>query len=81
MTEGPKYNVLPIDDAARVQWYEAMNGQQAGDPAKLARTLVTIVGQEPPPRRIIAGFPQVEGGRIAAAELLAVASDPRAILA
>jgi NAD(P)-dependent dehydrogenase (short-subunit alcohol dehydrogenase family) len=41
--------------AARVQWYEAMNGQQAGDPAKLALTLVTIVSQESPPRRFIAG--------------------------
>ena len=41
--------------AARVQWYEAMNGQQAGDPAKLARALVTIASQEQPPRRFIAG--------------------------
>ena len=41
--------------AERVQWYEAMNGQQAGDPAKLAQALVTIVGQEPTPRRFIAG--------------------------
>jgi NAD(P)-dependent dehydrogenase (short-subunit alcohol dehydrogenase family) len=39
----------------RVQWYEAMNGQQAGDPAKLAQALVTIVGQQRPPRRFIAG--------------------------
>ena len=28
--------------AERVQWYESMNGQQAGDPAKLARALITI---------------------------------------
>ena len=41
--------------AARVQWYEAMNGQQAGDPAKLARVLVTIASQEQLPRRFIAG--------------------------
>lgn len=41
--------------AARVQWYEAMNGQQAGDPAKLARALVTIAGLAQPPRRFIAG--------------------------
>ena len=41
--------------AARVQWYESMNGQQAGDPAKLARALVTIASQEQPPRRLIAG--------------------------
>lgn len=41
--------------AARVQWYEAMNGQQAGDPARLARALITIADQEQPPRRFIAG--------------------------
>jgi len=41
--------------AERVQWYEAMNGQQAGDPAKLARALITIISQEQPPRRFIAG--------------------------
>src|ERR671922_1060328 len=41
--------------AERVQWYEAMNGQQSGDPAKLARALVTIASQEQPPRRFIAG--------------------------
>lgn len=41
--------------AARVQWYEAMNGQQAGDPARLARALVTIAGLAQPPRRFIAG--------------------------
>ncbi len=41
--------------AERVQWYESMNGQQAGDPAKLARALITIASQEQPPRRFIAG--------------------------
>ena len=41
--------------AERVQWYESMNGQQAGDPAKLARALVTIANQQQPPRRFIAG--------------------------
>jgi NAD(P)-dependent dehydrogenase (short-subunit alcohol dehydrogenase family) len=41
--------------AHRVQWYENMNGEQAGDPAKLARALVAIAGQDQPPRRFIAG--------------------------
>ena len=41
--------------AERVQWYEGMNGQQAGDSAKLARALITIASQEQPPRRFIAG--------------------------
>ncbi len=38
-----------------MQWYTDMNGQQVGDPAKLARALVTIAGQEQPPHRFIAG--------------------------
>jgi hypothetical protein len=38
-----------------VQWFEAMNGRQAGDPARLAQALITIAGQQPPPRRFIAG--------------------------
>jgi NAD(P)-dependent dehydrogenase (short-subunit alcohol dehydrogenase family) len=41
--------------AARRAWYESQNGQQSGDPAKLARALVMIAGQQPPPRRFIAG--------------------------
>ena len=41
--------------AAQREGYEAQNGRQAGDPAKLARALVTIASQEQPPRRFIAG--------------------------
>ena len=40
--------------AERVEWYEAMNGQQVGDPAKLARALVTIAAEPQPPRRFVA---------------------------
>jgi NAD(P)-dependent dehydrogenase (short-subunit alcohol dehydrogenase family) len=39
----------------RREWYEAQNGQQSGDPAKLAQALLTITSQQPPPRRFIAG--------------------------
>jgi NAD(P)-dependent dehydrogenase (short-subunit alcohol dehydrogenase family) len=58
--ESTTYATPSIDDyadhhAERVQWYESMNGQQAGDPAKLARALITIASQEQPPRRFIAG--------------------------
>jgi NAD(P)-dependent dehydrogenase (short-subunit alcohol dehydrogenase family) len=35
--------------------WKATHGQQAGDPAKLAKALVTIASQEPPPRRFLAG--------------------------
>jgi NAD(P)-dependent dehydrogenase (short-subunit alcohol dehydrogenase family) len=41
--------------AARREWYEAQNGQQSGDPDKLAQALLTIVGLQSPPRRFIAG--------------------------
>jgi NAD(P)-dependent dehydrogenase (short-subunit alcohol dehydrogenase family) len=40
--------------AERVQWYDNMHGQQEGDPAKLARALLTIADQQPPPTRFIA---------------------------
>jgi NAD(P)-dependent dehydrogenase (short-subunit alcohol dehydrogenase family) len=36
-------------------WWEAQRGEQPGDPAKLARALVTIAGEQPPPRRFLAG--------------------------
>jgi NAD(P)-dependent dehydrogenase (short-subunit alcohol dehydrogenase family) len=38
-----------------VEYWKAQNGRQSGDPAKLARALITIARQEPPPRRFIAG--------------------------
>jgi hypothetical protein len=38
-----------------------MNGKQTGDPAKLARAIITIAGQSPPPRRFIAGADAIGG--------------------
>ena len=38
-----------------VEYWKAQNGRQSGDPAKLARALVAIADQNPPPRRFIAG--------------------------
>jgi len=38
-----------------VDYWKAQNGQQSGDPAKLARARITIANQEQPPRRFIAG--------------------------
>jgi NAD(P)-dependent dehydrogenase (short-subunit alcohol dehydrogenase family) len=38
-----------------VEYWKSQNGQQSGDPAKLARALMTLAGQQPPPRRFIAG--------------------------
>src|SRR5215207_10608769 len=39
----------------QLEFWKAQNGQQSGDPAKLARALIVISSQEPPPRRFIAG--------------------------
>jgi NAD(P)-dependent dehydrogenase (short-subunit alcohol dehydrogenase family) len=39
----------------QLEFWKAQNGRQTGDPAKLARALITIASQEPPPRRFIAG--------------------------
>jgi NAD(P)-dependent dehydrogenase (short-subunit alcohol dehydrogenase family) len=38
-----------------LEYWKSQNGRQSGDPAKLARALVAIAGEEPPPRRFIAG--------------------------
>jgi NAD(P)-dependent dehydrogenase (short-subunit alcohol dehydrogenase family) len=51
---------LSIDDyaersAAQRKWWSAQDGQQAGDPAKLAAALVAVADENPPPRRFIAG--------------------------
>jgi NAD(P)-dependent dehydrogenase (short-subunit alcohol dehydrogenase family) len=41
--------------AQQLEFWKAQNGNQSGDPAKLAQALITIAGQDPPPRRFIAG--------------------------
>jgi NAD(P)-dependent dehydrogenase (short-subunit alcohol dehydrogenase family) len=41
--------------AIQLEFWNMQNGRQSGDPAKLARALITIATQEPPPRRFIAG--------------------------
>jgi NAD(P)-dependent dehydrogenase (short-subunit alcohol dehydrogenase family) len=58
--ESTNYAQPSIEDyAARNEaqhdFWEGQNGQQSGDPAKLAQALVTITDQQPPPRRFIAG--------------------------
>jgi NAD(P)-dependent dehydrogenase (short-subunit alcohol dehydrogenase family) len=55
----------PIDEyaeraAAQRTWWQAQDGRQAGDPDKLARALLTIAAEEPPPRRFIAGTDVIE---------------------
>src|SRR5687767_11226148 len=41
--------------AKQLEFWKTQNGLQTGDPAKLARALILISSQEPPPRRFIAG--------------------------
>jgi NAD(P)-dependent dehydrogenase (short-subunit alcohol dehydrogenase family) len=58
--ESSTYAEMSIEDYAERNaqirpWWEAQNGKQAGDPAKLAKALITIASQEEPPLRWIAG--------------------------
>ena len=58
--ESTNYATASIEDyaqrnAAQREFWESQNGQQTGDPAKLAQALLTIADQEQPPRRFIAG--------------------------
>jgi NAD(P)-dependent dehydrogenase (short-subunit alcohol dehydrogenase family) len=58
--ESTNYAPPSIDDyaergAEQREWWTAQNGQQGGDPAKLAQALITIADEENPPRRFIAG--------------------------
>jgi len=74
--ESTSYAETSIDDYAertaqtRPAW-EAMSGKQGGDPAKLARALVTVIDQEQPPLRWVAGADAVETVEQNANELLA----------
>jgi NAD(P)-dependent dehydrogenase (short-subunit alcohol dehydrogenase family) len=58
--ESTNYAPASIEDyaernAAMRELYESMDDKQPGDPAKLAQALLTIVDQEQPPFRFIAG--------------------------
>jgi NAD(P)-dependent dehydrogenase (short-subunit alcohol dehydrogenase family) len=55
--------------AKQMEFWKGYNGQQSGDPAKLAQALITISGQEKPPRRFIAGADAVETAEKVAAML------------
>ena len=51
---------LTIDDyaersSAQRKWWQTQDGQQAGDPDRLAQALLRIASEVPPPRRFIAG--------------------------
>ena len=56
---------------AQLEWWKAQNGRQGGDPAKLARALLTIAREEPPPRRFLAGADAIATADLKVAELQA----------
>ncbi|MFF1680500.1 SDR family oxidoreductase [Streptomyces sp. NBC_00243] len=73
-----------IDDyaertTATIAAWKSMNGQQTGDPAKLARALLAIAGQEKPLLRFVAGADAIEGVEAKARELLAQAQASRVL--
>jgi len=55
--------------AKQMEFWKGYNGQQSGDPAKLAQALITISSQEKPPRRFIAGADAVRTAEQVAATL------------
>ncbi len=69
---------LSIEDyaprtAPRIEGMKSMNGKQPGDPAKLARALLSLAGQDEPPQRFVAGVDAIEAAEAKARELLAQA--------
>ncbi|MDB5207988.1 MAG: short-chain dehydrogenase/reductase [Flavisolibacter sp.] len=58
--QSTKYAANPIPDYTEkreqlMQFWKGANGQQTGDPVKLAKALVTITAEEKPPLRFLAG--------------------------
>jgi NAD(P)-dependent dehydrogenase (short-subunit alcohol dehydrogenase family) len=76
--ESTTYAQPSIEDYAErttqtVAAWNAMNGQQAGDPAKLATALVQLASQDEPPRRWVAGADAIATIEQKAKDLLAQA--------
>jgi NAD(P)-dependent dehydrogenase (short-subunit alcohol dehydrogenase family) len=55
--------------APLLDYWKSQNGKQSGDPEKLARALITIADQDPPPRRFIAGADAIATAEQKIAEL------------
>jgi NAD(P)-dependent dehydrogenase (short-subunit alcohol dehydrogenase family) len=76
--ESTNYAKASIDDYAErtiqtVAAWNAMNGQQGGDPAKLANALVQLAGRDEPPARWVAGADAIATVEQKAKHLLAQA--------
>jgi NAD(P)-dependent dehydrogenase (short-subunit alcohol dehydrogenase family) len=72
--ESTKFAERTIEDynerrAKQMEFWKGYNGQQSGDPAKLAQALIAISSQEKPPRRFIAGADAVATAEQVAATL------------
>jgi NAD(P)-dependent dehydrogenase (short-subunit alcohol dehydrogenase family) len=80
--ESTNYAEPSIDDYAErteqtVAVWNSMNGQQGGDPAKLAEALVRLAGQDEPPLRFAAGADAIATFEEKANDLLAQADAHR----
>jgi NAD(P)-dependent dehydrogenase (short-subunit alcohol dehydrogenase family) len=80
--ESTKYAEFSIEDYAErteqtVTAWKSMNGQQGGDPAKLADALVILADSEQPPLRFAAGADAVAAFEQKARDLLAQADAHR----
>src|SRR5918995_3376686 len=76
--ESTNYAEPSIDDYAErteqtVAVWNSMNGQQGGDPTKLANALVRLAGQDEPPLRFVAGADAIATVEQKAKDLLAQA--------
>ena len=72
--QSTKYADNPIADYNErreqlMQFWKGANGQQPGDPAKLAEALITITSEEKPPLRFLAGADAVDTAEQVAATL------------
>jgi NAD(P)-dependent dehydrogenase (short-subunit alcohol dehydrogenase family) len=84
--ESTNYAEPSIEDYAErteqtVAAWNSMNGQQGGDPAKLAEALVRLAGQEEPPLRFAAGADAIATVEQKASDLLAQADAHRELSA
>jgi putative intracellular protease/amidase len=74
--ESTKYAASSIDDYAErtgqtVAAWNSMNGRQGGDPARLAKAVVQLAGQDEPPLRFVAGADAMAAVEKKAEDLLA----------
>jgi len=72
--QSTKYADNPIEDYSEkrellMAFWKGANGQQPGDPAKLAKALITIASEEKPPLRFLAGADAVATAEQVAATL------------